>query len=129
MAVRPINQFFDAPRKAICLVCRANYRVLRFPVASSARPIRTTALAQTPTMRFTRDDAVRNRPKNRERQGGQDMTTTPVPIPEMRQFFTAPEGASARRQDAEPIEEPVLADAEEEEFAELWAYDRGNQGA
>ena len=43
--------------------------------------------------------------------------------------FTDPEGAAIRTRDAEPIEEPVLADAEEEEMAELWAADPGNQGA
>ena len=52
------------------------------------------------------------------------MTTT-VRIPEMTQRFTDPEG----RRDAEPIEDRVLADAEEEEMAELWAADPGNQGA
>jgi hypothetical protein len=45
--------------------------------------------------------------------------TTAVPIPEMMQLLS----------DAEPIEDPVLADAEEEEIAELWAGDPGNQGA
>ena len=45
------------------------------------------------------------------------------------QFLTDPEGAAIRTRDAEPIEEPVLADAEEEEMEELWAADRGNQGA
>jgi hypothetical protein len=49
------------------------------------------------------------------------MTTT--------QLLTDLEGATIRRQDAEPIEDPVLADAEEEEIAELWAGDPGNQGA
>jgi hypothetical protein len=50
------------------------------------------------------------------------MTTT--------QFLTDPEGAAIRSRDAEPIEDhPVLTDAEEEEIAELWACDRGNQGA
>ena len=52
------------------------------------------------------------------------MTTT-IPIPEVTQFFTDPEGAAIRTRDAEP----VLADAEEEEIAELWAGDPGNQGA
>lgn len=57
--------------------------------------------------------------------------TTPVPIHNHRvtQFFTEPEGASIRRRDAEPIEDRVLAEAEEEEMVELWASDRGNQGA
>ena len=45
------------------------------------------------------------------------------------QLLTDPEGAAIRRQDAEPIEDPVLTDAEEEEIAELWAGDPGNQGA
>ena len=49
------------------------------------------------------------------------MTTT--------QLLTDPEGAAIRRQGAEPIEDPLLADAEEEEVAELWAGDPGNQGA
>ena len=48
---------------------------------------------------------------------------------EVTQFLTDPEGAAIRRGDAEPIEDPVLADAEEEEIAELWACDSGNQGA
>ena len=49
------------------------------------------------------------------------MTTT--------QLLTDPEGAAIRRRDAEPIEDPALTDAEEEELAELWAGDPGNQGA
>jgi hypothetical protein len=56
------------------------------------------------------------------------MNTT-VRIPEMTQFATDPEGAAIRRGDAEPIEDPVLVDPEEEEIAALWAGDRGNQGA
>jgi hypothetical protein len=56
------------------------------------------------------------------------MTTT-VWIPEVTQLSTDPEGAAIRRGDAEPIEDPVLADAEEEEIAALWAGDPGNQGA
>jgi len=56
------------------------------------------------------------------------MTRT-VPIPEVTQFLTDPEGAAIRRLDAEQNENPVLAEAEEEEFAELWAHDPGNQGA
>ena len=47
------------------------------------------------------------------------MMTTTFPIPEVTQFLSDPE----------PIEDPVLADAEEEEIAELWAGDPGNQGA
>jgi hypothetical protein len=50
------------------------------------------------------------------------MTTT--------QFLTDREGAAIRMRDPEPIEDqPVLTDAEEEELAELWAGDPGNQGA
>ena len=45
------------------------------------------------------------------------------------QLSTDLEGAAIRRRDAEPIEDPVLTDAEEEEIAELWAGDPGNQGA
>ena len=56
------------------------------------------------------------------------MTTT-VPIPDVTQLLTDLEGAAIRRGDAERIEDPVLTDAEEEEIAELWAGDRGNQGA
>ncbi|HEX8710285.1 MAG TPA: hypothetical protein VF730_00340 [Terracidiphilus sp.] len=56
------------------------------------------------------------------------MATT-IPIPEVTQFLTDSEGDSMRSRDAEPIEEPVLADAEEEELAQLWAADPGNQGA
>jgi hypothetical protein len=57
--------------------------------------------------------------------GGQDMMTTTIPIPEMMQFLTGPEGDVMGMRDPEP----VLTDAEEEELAELWAGDRGNQGA
>jgi hypothetical protein len=49
------------------------------------------------------------------------MTTT--------KFVTDREGAAFRRRDAEPVQDPVPADAEEEEIAELWAADPGNQGA
>ena len=55
-------------------------------------------------------------------QGVQDMMTT-------RQRLTDPEEPAVRRGDPEPVESPVLADAEEEEIAELWAGDPGNQGA
>ena len=54
--------------------------------------------------------------------------TTALPIREVTQFLTKP-GAAIQRRDAEPIEYPVLADAEEEELAELWSGDPGNQGA
>ena len=56
------------------------------------------------------------------------MTTT-VPIPEMTQRFSDSQGAAIPRPDAEPIESPLTADAEEEEIEELWAADPGNQGA
>jgi hypothetical protein len=45
------------------------------------------------------------------------------------QLLTDPEAAAIPRRDPELIEDPVLTDAEEEEIAELWAGDRGNQGA
>lgn len=53
------------------------------------------------------------------------MMTTTVPIPEVMQFLSNPEEAAIRTRD----EGPALTDAEEEEIAELWAGDRGNQGA
>jgi hypothetical protein len=46
-----------------------------------------------------------------------------------KQLLTDPEEAAIRRRDAEPIEDPAMAEAEEEEIAELWAGDPGNQGA
>jgi hypothetical protein len=50
------------------------------------------------------------------------MTTT--------QVLADREEAAIRMRDPEPIEDhPVLTDAEEEELAELWAGDPGNQGA
>jgi hypothetical protein len=55
--------------------------------------------------------------------------TTRVLIPEVTQLLTDPEEAAICRREVEPIEDPVLAEAEEEEIAELWAVDRGNQGA
>jgi hypothetical protein len=55
--------------------------------------------------------------------------TTMVPNPEVTQFITHPEGAVIRSRDTEPNEDPVLVDAEEEEIAQLWAADPGNQGA
>jgi len=55
--------------------------------------------------------------------------TTKVAIPEVKQLSTISEEAATRRGDSEPNQNPVLADAEEEEIAELWADDRGNQGA
>jgi hypothetical protein len=56
------------------------------------------------------------------------MTTT-VPIPDVRQFLTDPDPAGSLGRNEERIEEPILADAEEEEIAQLWAADPGNQGA
>jgi hypothetical protein len=53
---------------------------------------------------------------------------TKVPIAEVAKRLADSAGAAIRRQDAEPIEDPELADAEEEEMAELWAADPGNQG-
>jgi len=57
------------------------------------------------------------------------MMNSAIPINEAMQFLGDPEGADFRRLDAEPIESPTLTEAEEEEMAELWASDRGNQGA
>jgi hypothetical protein len=54
---------------------------------------------------------------------------TMVPMPEVTRLFTDPEAAPILRRDENPAEEPVLADAEEEELAQLWAADPGNQGA
>lgn len=55
--------------------------------------------------------------------------STSFRIPEAPQFLTAPDEAALRRLNAAPNEEPSLSDAEEEELAELWAHDAGNQGA
>ena len=55
--------------------------------------------------------------------------STSFPAPEMRPFVSAPDEARLRRLEAESLEEPTLEEAEEEEFAELWMWDRGNQGA
>jgi hypothetical protein len=57
------------------------------------------------------------------------MMAATVPIPEVTQLLAGPERAAIRRRDAKPMEDPTLADAEEEEIAELWASDPGNQGA
>ena len=57
------------------------------------------------------------------------MMTKTVSIPEERRFLTDPEGAGIRTGDAEPNDDSVLADAEEEEMAVLWLADPGNQGA
>lgn len=45
------------------------------------------------------------------------------------QRFTDPEEAAIQRRDTDLREDLPLADAEEEEFVELWASDPGNQGA
>jgi hypothetical protein len=57
------------------------------------------------------------------------MMTTTLQIPQVTQFLTDPEGTAIRRLDTGPIDDPILAGAEEEEIAELWAGDPGNQGA
>jgi len=54
------------------------------------------------------------------------MTTT-APIPEGAQLPSDPKADATRRRDVKP--DPPLEDAEEEEMAELWAGDTGNQGA
>jgi hypothetical protein len=58
-----------------------------------------------------------------------DIMFTTFSIPIATQLSTDSEGADIRRRDEEPIEDSVLADAEKEEIAELWADDPGNQGA
>jgi hypothetical protein len=57
------------------------------------------------------------------------MMNSAIQINEAMQFLADPDEADLRRLDAEPIEAPTLTEAEEEEMAELWASDRGNQGA
>jgi hypothetical protein len=60
----------------------------------------------------------------------QETKTTAVPVPKVKQALTNPKGAAIQKRDPEkPIEDPSLADAEEEEFAQLWEGDKGNQGA
>ena len=56
------------------------------------------------------------------------MTRTASTHEETR-FFTDPEGAASQTRYAEPKDDSMLADAEEEEMAILWAADPGNQGA
>jgi len=63
------------------------------------------------------------------RQGEQHMLTTPNPVPESPKPLPSPELTAILRRNAKPVEEPALPEAEEEEFTELWADDRGNQGA
>lgn len=56
--------------------------------------------------------------------------TPAMPIREVAQFLMDSGTVANQQLDPEqPIESPALADAEEEEMAELWAGDRGNQGA
>lgn len=55
--------------------------------------------------------------------------STKLSSPDAMRLSTDAERAAVRILDPEPIAEPVLADAEEEEIAELWAGDPGNQGA
>jgi len=54
--------------------------------------------------------------------------TSPYPIPEMTPHLADPEGAVIHSRDAKPLDE-ALAEAEDDEMVELWAGDRGNQGA
>ena len=56
------------------------------------------------------------------------MTTT-VQTLGATQLAADPGAAAMRKRDAEQIEDSPLAEAEEEELAELWAGDPGNQGA
>ena len=56
--------------------------------------------------------------------------TPGIPIREVAQFLVDSKRAAGRQLDPEqPIESPALSDAEEEEMAELWSCDRGNQGS
>jgi hypothetical protein len=64
-----------------------------------------------------------------EQQAERGTMTTTVPIPKITRFLTHPEASAIRRQPAKRICDPALADAEEEEMAQLWADDPGNQGA
>lgn len=68
-------------------------------------------------------------PEKETRRGEQTLMITTIPIPEVTRLRTSPEGATIQRVDAEPFESPVLADVEEEEVAEMWAADPGNQGS
>jgi hypothetical protein len=69
------------------------------------------------------------KPEIGARQEEQHMTPTPNPIPEAPARLPSPELAAILGRNAKPIEDPAPPDAEEEEFAQLWADDRGNQGA
>lgn len=57
------------------------------------------------------------------------MMTEPFPLQQATQFLSDPEEIGDPMRDPAPMEEPDLADAEEEAMAELWAADPGNQGA
>ena len=52
-----------------------------------------------------------------------------VLIQQVKQPVTHNEATPIRMRDPEPISDPALSDAEEQEIAELWAGDPGNQGA
>jgi hypothetical protein len=60
---------------------------------------------------------------------GRNFMTISAPISNMARFLNEREEVGLTSRDTEPIDDRVLADAEEEEFAELWASDRGNQGS
>lgn len=55
--------------------------------------------------------------------------STKLSVADATRLVTDAERSALGTLDAEPIAEPVLADAEEQEIAELWAGDPGNQGA
>lgn len=57
------------------------------------------------------------------------MMTTPNPVPEAPKKLPSPELAAILGRNAKRVEDPAPPEAEEEEFAQLWADDRGNQGA
>ena len=57
------------------------------------------------------------------------MRNTTLPGPEVRQLLADPDEAVIRSRDMERVADHIPADAEEEEIAELWAADPGNQGA
>jgi hypothetical protein len=77
-------------------------------------------LRRQTTLPLTGNVAPQHKPED-------DTMITNNPTPETSQSFTDPEAATSAMRDADP--DYALADAEEEEFAELWAADRGNQGA
>lgn len=57
------------------------------------------------------------------------MMNPTFPLQQATQFLTDPEEAASPRRDPDPFEDSILADAEAEEMAELWAGDTGNRGA